>query len=258
MPRLNHHHHPHRPSHLHPQSLPSTSSNHGSQPPHPYAQPPSQPQPHDSRARGTTPAIDMHPDAMLLDSLSPLPRPNPYGEAHVFLIAQPALPHSPRQSAMPRGASSTYRLAPGDERGLYEQFAGKRLEVWMKARVLGTIEVGRGRAVDRGRASGGVKDHRGRWTSKDRMNDATWKSYMSALRQSSLMCVKMTHLHGLGAVSAPVNLNVGGYGDTRPFYLLLVACPVRRAKRPYEETIVFQHGAQRPGNRDIVHSAYRL
>ncbi|KAF8505178.1 hypothetical protein JB92DRAFT_3122627 [Gautieria morchelliformis] len=84
--------------------------------------PPSQPQPHDSRVRGTTPAIDMHPDAMLLAQrraleakLSPLPRPNPHGEAHVFLIAQPALPHSPRQSAMPRAASSTEEIGSVDE-----------------------------------------------------------------------------------------------------------------------------------------------
>ncbi|KAF8478333.1 hypothetical protein JB92DRAFT_3047261 [Gautieria morchelliformis] len=168
-------HHPHRPSHLHPQSLPSTSLpstsyNHGSQPPHPYAQPPSQPQPHDSRARGTTPAIDMHPDAMLLAQrralqaeLSPLPPTNPHGEAPVFPIPQPATSSFPTtQSARSRAASSTYLRAPGDERRRYEEIRGKRLEVWMKARVLGTIEVGRGRAVDRGRASGGVKDHRGR------------------------------------------------------------------------------------------------
>ncbi|KAF8459721.1 hypothetical protein JB92DRAFT_3076849 [Gautieria morchelliformis] len=205
MPRLNLHHHPHRPSHLHPQFLPSTSYNHGSQPPHPYAQPPSQPQPHDSRARGTTPAIDMHPDAMLLAQrraleaeLSPLPPTNPHGEAPVFLIPQPATsPFPTTQSARSRAASSTYLLAPGDERRRYEEIRGKILEVWMKARVLGTIEVGRGRAVDRGRASGGVKDHRGRWTSKYRMNGAILsicKSYMNALRQTALTCVKMTHL----------------------------------------------------------------
>ncbi|KAF8466115.1 hypothetical protein JB92DRAFT_3061607 [Gautieria morchelliformis] len=57
---------PSSPSHLHPQSLRFTSSNHRMQPPYPYAQPSSQPQPHDSRARGPTSAIDMHPDAVLL------------------------------------------------------------------------------------------------------------------------------------------------------------------------------------------------
>ncbi|KAF8481510.1 hypothetical protein JB92DRAFT_3037702 [Gautieria morchelliformis] len=110
----------------------------------------------------------MHPDAMLLApwlvleaELSALPPTNPHGEAPVT-----------------RAGSSTYLLASGDERPQYEEIRGKRLEVWMKARVLGTIEVGQGRAVDRGRASGGVKDHRGQWTSKDRMNSAIlsiWK-----------------------------------------------------------------------------------
>ncbi|KAF8464759.1 hypothetical protein JB92DRAFT_3296314 [Gautieria morchelliformis] len=81
---------PSPPSHLHPQSLPSTSSNHRTQPSYPYAQPPSQLQPHDSRARGTTSTTDMHPDAVLLArrraleaELSALPLPNPHGEAPI-------------------------------------------------------------------------------------------------------------------------------------------------------------------------------
>ncbi|KAF8480619.1 hypothetical protein JB92DRAFT_3102073 [Gautieria morchelliformis] len=160
-------------------SLPSTSSNHGSQPPYPYAQPPSQPPAHDSRARGTTPAIDMHPEA----ELSPLPPMNPHGES--ACIPDPAAHYFP----VPHDTVRQVTSADG-----MKKFAAKRLELWMKARVLGTIEVGRGRAVDHGRASGGVKDHRGQWTSKDRMNGAIlriWKSYMNTLRQSSLTgCMK--------------------------------------------------------------------
>ncbi|KAF8526411.1 hypothetical protein JB92DRAFT_2873046 [Gautieria morchelliformis] len=75
-------------------------------PPYPYAQPPSQPQPHDSRARGTTPASDMHPGAA---ELSPLPPTNPHGEA---------------PSARSRAASSTYLLAPGDERRRVDEGEG--------------------------------------------------------------------------------------------------------------------------------------
>ncbi|KAF8483029.1 hypothetical protein JB92DRAFT_1673025 [Gautieria morchelliformis] len=56
--------------------------------------------------------------------------------------------HSPRQSAMPRAASSTYRLAPGDERGWYEEILREEI---------GSVDEGEGAGDDRGgaRASGG-------------------------------------------------------------------------------------------------------
>ncbi|KAF8464757.1 TB2/DP1, HVA22 family-domain-containing protein [Gautieria morchelliformis] len=147
---------PSPPSYLDPQSLPSTSSNHRTQPSYPYTQPPSQPQPHDSRARGTTSAIDMHPDAVLLArrraleaELSALPLPNPHGEAPVFPIPQPATsPFPTTQSAMPRAASSTYLPAPGDERGRYEEIRREEVE---------SVDEGEGVGDDRGGAgaSGG-------------------------------------------------------------------------------------------------------
>ncbi|KAF8471539.1 hypothetical protein JB92DRAFT_3054539 [Gautieria morchelliformis] len=127
-------------SHLHPQSLRSTASNHRTQSPYPYAQPLSQPLPHDSRARGPTSAIDMHPGAVLLAQrraleaeLSALPHQDPHGEAY---------------SAMPRAASSTYRLAPGDERGRCEEICREEI---------GSMDEGEGAGDDRGRAmaSGG-------------------------------------------------------------------------------------------------------
>jgi receptor expression-enhancing protein 1/2/3/4 len=123
------------PPHLHPQSLPSTSSNPMPQPPYPRAQPPSQTQPQELPARGTTSAIDMHPDAMLLArrraleaELAALPLPNPHGDAF-FPIPQPATsPFSTTPSAMPRAASSTYLPAPGDERGRYEEIHREDIE----------------------------------------------------------------------------------------------------------------------------------
>ncbi|KAF8455461.1 hypothetical protein JB92DRAFT_3150630 [Gautieria morchelliformis] len=109
---------PSSPSHLHPQSLRSTSSKHRTQPPYPYAQSPSQAQPHDSRAQGPTSAIDMHPDAVLLAQrraleaeLSPLPRPNPHGEAHVFPIAQPAT--SPIPTTVRHATRGLINVSPG-------------------------------------------------------------------------------------------------------------------------------------------------
>ncbi|KAF8478792.1 hypothetical protein JB92DRAFT_3045819, partial [Gautieria morchelliformis] len=96
-------------SHLHPQSLPSTSSSHRTQPSYPYAQPPSQPPPHDSELSALHSRIHI---ARRLYSRSRSPPP----------------PNSHYNSAMPRVASSTYRLAPGDERGRDEEIRREEIE----------------------------------------------------------------------------------------------------------------------------------
>ena len=93
----------------------------------------------DQPARGTTSALDMHPDAALLArrraleaELSTLPLPNPYegvsnqGAIPVFPIPAAISGAQQQMSAsktdIPRPASSTYlSAAGGDERGRYEE-----------------------------------------------------------------------------------------------------------------------------------------
>ncbi|KAF8529359.1 hypothetical protein JB92DRAFT_707718 [Gautieria morchelliformis] len=65
--------------------------------------------------------------------------------------------HSP--PTMRCAASSTYLLAPGYERGRYVKIRREEIESVDECEGAGDIEVGRGRAVDRGGAGGGV--HRG-------------------------------------------------------------------------------------------------
>ncbi|KAF8462243.1 hypothetical protein JB92DRAFT_3068975, partial [Gautieria morchelliformis] len=102
---------------------------------HPYAQPPSQPQPHDSRARGTTPAIDMHPDAMLLAQRRALRQSSLRSRPRIHMAKRLYSRSAARYFLVPHdtvrqvtAASSTYLLAPeigsvdegegaGDDRG---------------------------------------------------------------------------------------------------------------------------------------------
>lgn len=134
------------PSHLPPPPQPSTFSRTMTQSPYSLAQP--QPQPQDPSARGTTSAIDMHPDAVLLArrraleaELSALPLPTiPHDSPPAFPIPQPA----PAAFPLPRPASSTYLPAPGDERGRYEEIRRDEVESDNESRSSGDRRGGAG------------------------------------------------------------------------------------------------------------------
>ena len=102
----------------------------------PYSHAQGQSQPKDPPARGTTSAIDMHPDAALLArrraleaELSALPLPNPHDSPPAFPVSQPGTSTFPANlSSISRPGSSTYLPASDDERGRYEEIGREDIE----------------------------------------------------------------------------------------------------------------------------------